>query len=134
MIKYVVYLDSGEIVRTGSAPDGQAEIQAGYGENLLLNATADDATQYVAGEMVLDKKPFPAVLEDNVVAANGTDFARLSYIPYDSTIIVNDITAETYSIRDGEFDLSVDMPGIYVLKCYHPRYLDGEYAIEGFSP
>jgi len=134
MIKYVIYLQSGEIVRTGSAPADQIANQVGGGERILINATANDAKQCVENDYIVDKKPFPAILEDNVFKADGVDSARLSAIPYDTTIVVNDIVAETYNVKDGEFDLAADLPGTYVLTCTHPRHLDGEYTIEGFSP
>lgn len=54
---FVVYrLDSGQITRTGAAPDDESALaQALDGEAVLLNVTADDLLHRVVDQCVVSK-------------------------------------------------------------------------------
>jgi hypothetical protein len=55
MKNFIVFVASGQILRTGSCPDADLPLQ---GEN-VIEGVADDATQYVQNGVVVDMPPKP---------------------------------------------------------------------------
>ena len=54
MKRFVIYNNEGKILRTGSCPDDMFDIQRGDNE-LIVEGTANDATQHVVDGVILDK-------------------------------------------------------------------------------
>jgi hypothetical protein len=53
-MRYVVYISTGEIIKTGDCPDGMLEEQKGPGE-FVIEGEANDITQKIVDGKVVDK-------------------------------------------------------------------------------
>tara|TARA_S200002703_G_scaffold120670_1_gene106498 strand:- start:1935 stop:2327 length:393 start_codon:yes stop_codon:yes gene_type:complete len=74
MRKFIVYTEAGDILRTGICPDGSLELQKADGQ-LVMEGTANDATQRVVDGKVVDK-PEPPDSDKNVFAMSDLRSAR----------------------------------------------------------
>jgi len=128
-MKYIVYKEStGEILRTGSCPDDMLSIQAGAGE-IAIEGIAKDATQYINTETqaIIDKFPIPCSINKTTMAADGVDTVIISSLPNPSLIHIKD--EGRWEITDGEFQFTVDTPGVYRITISSPIYLNVEYSV-----
>jgi hypothetical protein len=129
MKKYIVYKEStGEILRTGSCPDDMLSMQAGAGE-IAIEGIAIDTTQYIdiATQLVVDKILIPCSINKTTMAADGVDSATISNLPNPSLIHIKD--EGRWEITDGEFQFTVDTPGVYRITIISPIYLNVEYNV-----
>lgn len=138
MIDFVVYdEETGEILRVGRGPEAYVDQQAGEGEAVVMSDGSDvsDAKHYVdvATESIIGKTGFPGVLIDSTVIANSSDSAKIERVPHGTVVSVNGLVAQTYTIEDGMFEISVNMPGMYSIACTHPKHFIREYLIEGIN-
>ena len=109
MISFTVYNElSGEIVRTGKAPNTSvAEKQARKGYAVIL-ADGSDAAQYVVDGEVIDRPTIS--MEANISTSINTPI-NLGHIPSHSVILVN---GEPVGVTDGtDLELSFDLDGEY---------------------
>lgn len=129
MKNFVVYkTTTGEILRTGRAPDDMLTIQAGAGET-VIEGTANDATQYVAAGVVTNKPPMGCTINKTTMLANGVDSATISGVPNPTTARVSGPASSTATVIDGTLQLTFDLPGTYKVALTSINKLPQEFAI-----
>lgn len=124
--------DTGEILCTGScANEEQAYLQMEDSENehILIDVSADDATQWVNDEGDIVDRPTLGVPETALILADGIAEVK-GALPAGTLVRFNGAVATT----DGsDFGFTTDMPGTYVFDFqppfpYIPRTLTIEAA------
>ena len=91
MKSFVVYSDSGQVIRSGSCATEDFALQVAEGE-FILEGVADDATQLVIDGVVVDK-PEPTDVENNTAVLDevrvrrhnslaATDWTQMSDSPF----------------------------------------------------
>ena len=105
---YLVYRDTGEIVRAGSCPDVQFELQVPQEDDslFLLEGQGSPSMNYVENGEIKEK-----TLPELTVVVSGLD-ATISGLPD-----VCDLSTEgqEYSVVGPDVTLSFDKPGTYVV-------------------
>lgn len=129
MKKFIVYRTAtGEILRTGSAPDDMIAIQAIAGET-VIEGTANDITQYIAAGVVTNKPPMGCTIDKTTMIANGVEVATISGVPNPTTARVSGPASSTATVTDGTLQLTFDLPGTYKVALTSLNKLPQEFTI-----
>jgi len=85
MKNYIVYNDAGKILRTGSCPESDFEIQAGEGEQVLEGQANDSTQEIVDGAVVNIQGPIYESAESLRMQRDqkltGTDWSQVADSP-----------------------------------------------------
>lgn len=135
MTDFFVYLDSGVIVRTGTAPESMVDIQAQPDERVKAGS-ADQATQYVivdadpANDELADKQAMPATIDKTTITADGVDAVTISAPAVPLQITLSGPMADAWSDSDGSIQWATNMPGEYTLRLSGAvEYLDASFDV-----
>lgn len=111
---------TGEILRTGTAPESMVAAQVQAGETLMVGLTANDATQRVnvVTGAVIDKFALAATIDKTTVTANALDTCTITNIPSatHARILVREEPLASVDVNDGVLVLTFDTPGAYTLE------------------
>lgn len=130
-VRYLKYrTDTGEIIATGTCSNEEhcfLQMEDAENEHILLDVSADDATQWIDAQGDLADRPLLAVPETASIAADG--IAEVSgALPPGTLVRFNGATATTYG---SDFGFTTDMPGTYVFDFEPPfPYIPRTLTIE----
>lgn len=136
MTSFIVYNNTGVILKTGHCPDNMLAIQARTGEN-VMTGVADDASQYIntgTGE-ITDKQVMAAAIDKTTLSADRADFVTITGLPTTdlngnpiSTYVK--VSGVIYEVADGVAEISTDSPGSLEIICQADTYLDKVFTVE----
>ncbi len=134
MKKHVIYYDlvTGEILHTGYGTD--IEIQAAETEDMgnmgFLEGVGESSKHYINVNTVevVNKTSLPILIDKLIIAADGEESITISNIPIGTVITLDE---EVYTVNDGIFELTFDLPKKYGLTLKHPKYYKRRGTLEG---
>jgi hypothetical protein len=118
IVPYSVYdTESGEILKSGTAPLTQATLQAAENNEAIILEQLNDVVHYVDVnlQLGLDKSDIPYVLTGSTI----------SNLP----VCVAIFETDTVSVSDGVLNVDVDVPGLYEVLLKSPIYLDTTVSV-----
>ncbi len=118
-VPFVVYDDTGTILRNGLVPPKFLALQAGAGEH-VIEGDGSDATHYVqAGELV-EKQPMPVTIIKAEILADAADEAIIDNVPSGTRVWHG---AHMEICDDGTVEFSTSLPGEHEILLVHRLYL-----------
>ncbi len=135
MMHQVYDRSSGAILWAFSGPNPQDQVTMDRG---IIDGDADQSLQYVdvsqLPHRIVNKSAMAAVLQGAqdaaiTVPADGAAIARIIDIPVGTMIRVIGPINRTDVVADGDYELTFDYPGDYVIHLTHPTRLPQEFAI-----
>lgn len=121
-VPFIVFDETGEIVRTGHCPKGYEQAQATHPNHRVIKGEACDTTQHINLETLrpVSKNEFVYDVFDMTINANGVDYVGFNDIPVDCEVIVSCprlYVRERVAVPAGEnFEFATDYKGTYNLK------------------
>lgn len=112
MPTYVVYDNSGEILRSVVCPASMAALQPGPGERVIAGQ-ADDTEQYVNNGQIVARPAMPYTLNKTEFLADGVDSIIITDLPYGVTVYVD---GEPFFVNDAVFEFTAALPGPYTVE------------------
>jgi len=113
---FIVYDDSGIILRSGQCPDSMVELQASAPGERVMVGVADDSMHYIDGGEVADRMQMGAVLDGTTIRG----------LPNPSTIKIEGVK---YIVTDGVAELEFPIPGVYRVRCRALHRIPQEFVV-----
>ena len=128
MKHFTVFYDTGEIHSTGFCHESVLINHCPEGLNIIdiesrLFSDYVDIYDYYT---VKPREMMSALLSKQILTADSIDSITLSPLPIPCTITVDEVS---YEVTDGEFEFSVDTPGIYEIKATSFPYLETVWEV-----
>lgn len=127
-MQYTIYNNStGQILRIVSCPQSMINAQLITSDESYIDGPADDRIEYIKGsEVTLKTQPNYQINKENFMA-DGEDEIIISGLPIPSKVFVN--CNDSYSVDDGSFEFSTDVPGEYTLIISTAQHLDATFTV-----
>lgn len=132
-MKYVVFNNAGEILRSGECPASMLSAQANPGE-AVVEGVGDDTNNYADPTTnTIFSRPNMAVVASSIsIAADLTDYTHISGIPAGARLEVSGPVQYETTVDDGNFDMCFSTPGDYVLRFELFPYKPAEVAVNAY--
>jgi len=125
---------TGQIVSKGTCvPDDLLPLQADDNFNVLEGSHDQEKVYYnVALEEIASRPQMPVTIDKTEIISNEIDASTISGLPADTKVTVQG--HGEWEVTDGEFILTVDLPGAYEVTCVKFPYQDKEFSINATEP
>jgi hypothetical protein len=138
MKNFLIYNSLGKILRYGSCQDADVPLQARDGEAVLdytgtpWAGALTDGLHYIdlSGQKpaIAERKPFPGTASKTIISANGVDASVISGLPNPTQVTVE--PGGSYTVTDGTFEFSTEVPGAYTIRCVARNRLPAVFTVE----
>jgi hypothetical protein len=122
------YYNTGAIFQTvkSSSPISTQGTPSGLG---VIDGNCDIDKSYIDiydYYVLKSKTESPATIDKTTIPANSIDTCIISNVPNPSTVT---IASTSEIVTDGEFEFTIDLPGIYKVKIESVAYLDKTFTV-----
>lgn len=130
-IRTLYEVGTGRIIGHLSCPSylfevNQANIPSGVGCLWEGEIIEGNIYYYDLANSIILRPTNPATIDKTILTANGVDQATISNLPTPTVVKVN---GDTYTVTDGTFEFTIDLPGTYPIIVDSFPYLTKEFEV-----